>query len=111
MRKSLHSFYIIRLALGTDRFLSRAFVHVATSDAPVLVPFQFFHVKCHGTTNGTHAASPHIIPYRYNQKNIVLQTPDATCLIITRNDPGLAVFEKMDLQTMSYSRKTMPVIF
>ena len=63
MRKSLHRLYILRPALGTDGFLSRAFIDVATFDAPVLVPFQFIHVKFYGTTNGTHAASPHITPY------------------------------------------------
>jgi len=72
MRRSLHLLYIFSPARGTDRFLSRAFVDVAASGTPVLVPFQFIHIKIRGTANGTHAASPHIPSSRYDQKNIVL---------------------------------------
>jgi hypothetical protein len=63
MRKSLHLLYILRPALGTDGFLSRAFVDVAAFCAPVLVPGKFIDGKVRGTANGTHAASPHITPY------------------------------------------------
>jgi hypothetical protein len=63
MKKFLHPLYIPGPAFWTDGFLSRAFVDMAAFYAPVLVPFQFIHVKIYGTTNGTHAASPHITPY------------------------------------------------
>ena len=55
--KTLHPLYILRPAPGTDRFLPRAFVDVVASDAPVLIPLQFIHVKICGATNGAHAAS------------------------------------------------------
>lgn len=77
MRKSLHLLYILGPARGTDGFLPRAFVDVTTLGAPVLVPFQFIHVKSYRTANGTHAALPHITPYCHNQKNIVLPASDA----------------------------------
>jgi hypothetical protein len=58
--------------MWANRFLSRAFVHMTTVITPVSVPFQFIHLKIGGTTNGTHAALPHISRYGYDKKNIVL---------------------------------------
>jgi hypothetical protein len=69
----LHSLYFFRPAIGTDRFLARAFVDVAASGAPVFEPFQFIHLKIRRTPDRTHAASPHIPPYLYDQKKVVLQ--------------------------------------
>lgn len=52
---------------------------MATVVTPVFVPFQFIYLKIGGTTNGTHAALPHISRYGYDKKNIVLQVLAALC--------------------------------
>jgi len=68
----LHLFGILISALRADGFFSRAFINVAASGAPVPEPAQFIDIKSYWATNGTHAASPYITRYGWNQKNIVL---------------------------------------
>jgi hypothetical protein len=74
----LHILSIFRPAHGADGFLSRTFVDVAASSATVFVPFQVFDVKVRGTTNGTHASSPHVFPYYSDQKKVVLKDTGLT---------------------------------